>query len=1037
MMKRILPLVLGFILVLSAIGLVRAGSTSPVSNQTADRIDIALLEELSNGSKSDFIVRFAHQVDLSPAYDMDWEARGDYVYHTLMDVALLTQSRALDHTNQRGLTTRTFIAGNELYVSAGDLRAAKNLAGLPEVESIRAAGIHRIPPVAPGGPDAREWNIIDTGATQFWSVFGLVGSGIKVANIDTGVAPNHPALDAAYACGDDYADAECWEDPANICLGSMCDNNGHGTHTMGTMVGDDGGNNAIGIAPGATWISCKGCEGNTCSDFALGACADWILAPGGNPANRPHIVNNSWGDSENCNDWYLPKINAWRAAGIFPAFSAGNYGSGCDTLGTPGDLQEAFASTAHDNSRAIYALASRGPSCYGHEPYTKPNISAPGVSVRSAWVGGGYWSLNGTSMASPHTAGAVALLWSCNPSLIGNIDQTFQILQDTAAEAPSGSCDAPPDEEGNYTFGYGYLDVYQAGLSWCSGGGYGWLSGEVTVVDLGEPLPGVEIKINPGDGLVTTGSNGLYSATLLSGTYVITASREGYRSETIAGISVITGATTTQDFQLEYLGSWRPGPSDPPFQYTRFDGVFNPEDNLIYFLGGRTGPDSHDKSIWTYNPASDQWADSGCQMNHNASNITIALLDDDGTGRGIGLYLIGGYDVAAGTNLTVVQRYYPSQPGCLVEDVSSDPFPVVLSGHVVSAGGVGAIKNRIYYFGGWQSEVPPYFSDQTWEFDPRRSSGSRWSQLPAVLDPARSYINVAVLDDLIYAMGGISGYDETPDLIPTAVVEVFDPADPDAGWTPLASMPIAMGEGQGFAFQAQSLEEISALSEGRDGIYVAGGGDWPDESAEALAYDVVSDTWDAAFPDLLFPRRNHAGALVPLCTEDPDDGLPALWVFGGVSGSDDPPYARPEYFPLPCKNSQSNFAINKSIAAKLTAIAPGDVLTYTLIYTNSGMSTALGVFITDSLPSQLAYVSSNPSGTYITANHQVVWNLDIISQMTSSIDLVARVKPSTPIGVQVKNNAKLVWSGVEYPTETIFIVAPPPMSRYFFPTIFR
>jgi hypothetical protein len=222
------------------------------------------------------------------------------------------------------------------------------------------------------------------------------------------------------------------------------------------------------MAPNAQWIACLGCPFGSCPDFDLNSCADWMLQPGGNPDNRPHVVNNSWG-GWGCDNWYLAKVNAWRAAGIFPAFSAGNSGSSCNSLGSPGDYQESFASAAHDSSRNIAYFSSRGPSCYGHDPYTKPNISAPGVDVISARPGDTWDTIDGTSMASPHSAGAVALLWSCNPSLVGQMDQTFEILQDNTDVAPAGNCSAPPDGEGNYTYGYGYLNVHNAGLQWCDG----------------------------------------------------------------------------------------------------------------------------------------------------------------------------------------------------------------------------------------------------------------------------------------------------------------------------------------------------------------------------------------------------------------------------------------------------------------------------------------------------------------------------------------------------------------------------------------
>jgi subtilisin family serine protease len=107
-----------------------------------------------------------------------------------------------------------------------------------------------------------DWGITDTKADQFWTAFGVQGDGIKVANIDTGVQWNHPGLDQAFACPGDPGNSACWADPSNICGGTACDNNGHGTHTMGTMVSDDDPSLTYiaGMAPNSTWIACKGCE---------------------------------------------------------------------------------------------------------------------------------------------------------------------------------------------------------------------------------------------------------------------------------------------------------------------------------------------------------------------------------------------------------------------------------------------------------------------------------------------------------------------------------------------------------------------------------------------------------------------------------------------------------------------------------------------------------------------------------------------------------------------------------------------------------
>ncbi len=446
----------------------------PAAPNLPGRVDDALQHILAQGQSSDLVVEFAEQANLTQASGLSWAAKGDRVLQALQAVSQRTQAAARAYLNGLGVEHHTFLIGNQLYVRNANQQIAERLAALPGVARVRAPVTIYLDPVITEAPVIQAttaWGIIDTKADQFWSVFATQGAGIVVSNIDTGVQWDHPALVNQFKCPGDPSNPACWSDPSNICGGSACDNHGHGTHTMGTMVADDNPSLTYiaGMAPDAQWIACKGCESSSCSDSALNACADWILAPGGSSANRPHVVNNSWGGGGG-NTWYLSKVNAWRAAGVFPAFSAGNSGSSCSTLGSPGDYQESFGSAAHSSSRTIASFSSRGPSAFGHEPYTKPNISAPGVSVCST-IPTNSWSCgySGTSMASPHTAGAVALLWSCNSSLVGQIDQTFQILQDYADSAPAGNCGAPPDAEGNYTYGYGFLNVLAAGNAWCGG----------------------------------------------------------------------------------------------------------------------------------------------------------------------------------------------------------------------------------------------------------------------------------------------------------------------------------------------------------------------------------------------------------------------------------------------------------------------------------------------------------------------------------------------------------------------------------------
>ena len=363
-----------------------------------------------------------------------------------------------------------------------------------------------------------------------------------------------------------------------------------------------------------------------------------------------------------------------------------------------------------------------------------------------------------------------------------------------------------------------------------------------------------------------------------------------------------TGPAAVQAPPVRPEASWQYGPPSS-FQYQRFDGAFvpgpnaEPWANMVYFMGGRVAAPSELPDIWSFDPLTGSYADTGADMIEDVSNYNANLILDDGTGRGPAVYVIGGYDKDnTSANVGLVQRYYP-QSNVSESLPPADNWPGLVGGITVGGMGTAVVNDQVYVFGGWQSTSFPYFGTETWRFDPASPSGSRWVNLGIQLSTGRSYIQSAAQSGKVYAIGGIYQY-VGGDLVPTDVVEVLDTANVAAGWQPLASLPVPTAEGRAFGFDDDTLSR-GAPWLGK--LYVVGGGDWPATGLEAMEYDIATDTWDRSFPDLNEDRVNHAGVFIPLCTPDPDDGLPGMWVFGGRwDNGCDPPYGPTEYYPMSC-----------------------------------------------------------------------------------------------------------------------------------------
>ncbi|WP_460755807.1 S8 family serine peptidase [Myceligenerans cantabricum] len=454
------------------------GDVSP-----ADKITAAARKRFAVRGTTDFWLRFGDEADLSAAYGItDWAERGEYVFETLSATAEESQAATIAELERSGVAYTAQWATNAILVEGGSLDLATELAADAEILEVRPTTRYALPepvdePADEAGDDAAADLAVDgapivgieaINADDLWAQ-GITGEGIVVSNVDTGVDRGLTSVRDAYrgvTSGSDYN----WYDAAGEGLSAPGDSDGHGTHTMGTMIGGaaswNGTRRAFGVAPDAQWIAANGCA-DLCADAALISSGQWILAPtrvdgsAPDPAERPHVVNNSWGYSFSTDPFMEDVITAWEAAGIFSTFANGNDGElGCDTSGAPASRSASYAVGALQVSGTVAEFSSRGPGQGGD---VKPDITAPGVGILSSLPGGRLGRLSGTSMAAPHVAGAVALLWSAVPELVGDVPRTRAILDDSAVDVGGSAalgCGGTADD--NNVYGEGTLDVLAA-----------------------------------------------------------------------------------------------------------------------------------------------------------------------------------------------------------------------------------------------------------------------------------------------------------------------------------------------------------------------------------------------------------------------------------------------------------------------------------------------------------------------------------------------------------------------------------------------
>jgi len=465
-------------------------------DQWAQKVDPWVFDSsvaTSNGY-TEFVIFLNEQADLSAAASLKTKLeKGEFVYRKLTETARQTQAPILADLTAQGASHQPFWVANMIWVR-GDLSLVQRMAARADVKRVCANPTVYVPePTAPvtraplSVSSGVEWNISKVHATEAWSL-GYTGQTVVVAGQDTGYQWNHPALINHYRGYDGVSTNHNynWHDaihsndvhnsgtnPCGYNLLAPCDDNGHGTHTVGTMVGDDGAGNQIGMAPGAKWIGCRNMERGWGSPASYSECFQWFIAPtdlnGNNPdpSKAPDVINNSWycPAEEGCTspEMLQTVVDNTRAAGIVVVVSAGNSGlSGCSSVSEEPAIYDASLSVgATDSSDNIANFSSRGPVTVDGSNRLKPNLSAPGVNVRSSYPTSTYAVLSGTSMAGPHVAGAVALLISAHPELRGQPDTIQSLLQQLAtpltnSEVCGGLAAANVP---NNTFGWGRLDA--------------------------------------------------------------------------------------------------------------------------------------------------------------------------------------------------------------------------------------------------------------------------------------------------------------------------------------------------------------------------------------------------------------------------------------------------------------------------------------------------------------------------------------------------------------------------------------------------
>jgi serine protease AprX len=461
------------------------------------KIDKSLISRYEQKEKAEYIILLKNRKSFQS--DLPFNTKNEkatYVYNTLLLHARKTQGPIINILKHHNLNYQSFYVTNAIKV-VSNKETMILIAKREDVEKIIDNAPfkmldYKIEKATSSSRSAEpEWGIKKINADSVWSL-GFRGQGVVIAGQDTGYEWEVSPLKSKYK---GYVDSLTvdhnyhWHDaiksnspnfpdtllnPCGYATKTPCDDNNHGTHTMGTMVGEDD-ENSIGVAPEAKWIACRNMDRGWGQPSTYMECFEWFLAPydldedNADPSKSPHVINNSWfcSEEEGCNPSNIGLmediVKNLKASGVVVVVSAGNSGgNGCGSVvGPPAFFESSFSVGATNIEDNLAGFSSRGPVVIDSSFRLKPNVSAPGVNVRSVVRGGGFAGFSGTSMAGPHVAGLVGLIISANPSLAGNVDKIEDIIEASAYPLTTDvDCgDFSGQQIPNALYGYGRVNA--------------------------------------------------------------------------------------------------------------------------------------------------------------------------------------------------------------------------------------------------------------------------------------------------------------------------------------------------------------------------------------------------------------------------------------------------------------------------------------------------------------------------------------------------------------------------------------------------